>query len=55
MRPPVLFAVIQAGAAGFLWGAVLYEVLGKTTGHVGTAVFCACALSIAAYVAARRL
>jgi len=55
MRPPVLIAMIQVGVAGFFWGAVLYELLGKTTGHPGTAVFCACALSIAAYFATRRL
>jgi hypothetical protein len=55
MQPHILNAMTQAGIAGFFWGAVLYELLSKHWGRAGLALFCACAISVAAYLTARSL
>jgi hypothetical protein len=55
MRRQVMSAVISAGVAGFFWGAVLYEGILANWGRVGVVVFCACAISFAAYVQAKKI
>jgi hypothetical protein len=55
MPSQVWNAMSLAGVAGFFWASVLYELLGNHWGRAGTAVFCACAISFAAYLAAQRL
>ena len=52
MQPVVWHAMSLAGASGFFWGAVLYELIRKNLGRALLALFCACAISFAAYLSA---
>jgi hypothetical protein len=52
MQPAVWHVMSLAGIAGFFWGAVLYELIRKNWRRALLALFCACAISFAAYLAA---
>jgi hypothetical protein len=54
MQPAVWHAISLAGIAGFFWSAVLYELIRKNWGRALLAIFCACAISYTAYLAALR-
>jgi hypothetical protein len=55
MQSQVWNVMSLSGVAGFFWGSVLYELLKRNWGRAGIAIFCACAISIAACLAAQRL
>ena len=54
MKSALWQAMSLAGVAGFFWSSVLYELLRGNSARARMAIFCACAISFAAYLAAER-